>query len=86
MAKEMAGVQKKLNDLKEKAAQAQADLKVKLNNEVGDLQKKSDDLQKKLQDMESATGKAWKDLKSEIDAAVTSLQKDFDEVTSPPKK
>ena len=48
MAKEMAEFQKKLTDLKEKAAQAQGDLKVKLDNEVSDLQKKTDDLQKKL--------------------------------------
>ena len=67
-------------------SQAQGDLKVKLDNEVRELQKNTDDLQKKLKDMGSATGKAWEDLKNEIDAAMTKLQKALAEATSHLKK
>lgn len=74
----------KLDDLKAKAQRAEAETKVKINQEINALQQKQEVAQEKLQELDAAGEEAWEDLKvgvekawDDIGRAVSSAQAKF---------
>ncbi|MGA8573759.1 MAG: hypothetical protein WB560_14960, partial [Desulfobaccales bacterium] len=63
-----------------KAAQAEGDLKVKMDKDIHEIEEMMDDLEKKLETMKSAIGKDWEELKAKADAAVEGVEKAVEKV------
>ncbi len=62
-----------MDKLKAKAEQADADAKLKLNDEIDEIQAKRKVAEEKLQELKSASDDAWDDVKRGIDAATGAL-------------
>ena len=73
---------KKLDELKEKAAEVKGDAKKEFDKEITDLQKKQKAAKKKWNELKSARAKQWEKLKSEMTTAVQELEKSYDKVIS----
>lgn len=68
-----------IDELKAKAAQAEADTRLKYQDQVEALSTKQAAVQTKLQEVQAAAGSAWEDMKSGLDAAWQDLQSSFDQ-------
>jgi hypothetical protein len=75
VARQLAEMQKKLEDLKAQVAKASPELKAKLEKELAEAKDNLDTFQKSLGEMKAATEKAWDDLKSTINQIQEDEQK-----------
>lgn len=67
-----------LEEIKAKAAQAEADAKVEYHNVIEELTAKRDALQTKLDELGTATEGAWKEIQTGAEKALGELQSAFD--------
>jgi hypothetical protein len=58
-----------IDKLKAKAAQSKADMKIQINEQIGNLESNSQEIQKRLHELGQASGSAWKDIKSGVEQA-----------------
>ena len=70
----------KLEELKAKADQAQAETKIQLTQEVDSLRRKSKVAQEKLQQLKGAGEDAWEDLKSSVESAWSDMSQELDAI------
>ena len=75
----------RIDMLKAKAAKAEADSKIELQDNIDELQKKRQEAEDKLQELRNSSSDAWEDLKdgvekawSDFGAAVKSATSRFD--------
>ncbi|MEQ9359270.1 hypothetical protein [Coleofasciculus chthonoplastes] len=66
-----------VDEMKAKAAQAQADVKIHYNSLLEELQTKQVAVQKKLEELQAASQDAWEDIKIGVEAAWLDLQQSF---------
>jgi len=66
-----------VDEMKAKAAQAQADAKIQYTSQIEELQTKQVAVQKQLEELQSASQDAWEDIKTGVEAAWLDLQQSF---------
>jgi chromosome segregation ATPase len=66
-----------IDKLKAKAAQSKADIKIQINQQIGNLEGKSQEIQKKLHELGQASESAWGDIKGGVEQAWGKLDKAF---------
>ncbi|HHP7245724.1 MAG TPA: hypothetical protein ACFE0H_13670 [Elainellaceae cyanobacterium] len=71
-----------LEELKAKAAKAEADTKLRYQNSIESLQAKSDAAQSKLEEIQASSEAAWEDLQSGFEVAWNDLKAAFDKAVS----
>ena len=64
----------KIDVLKAKADQAEADAKIEYQNRIEDLRQKKEALQAKLSELQNASDAAWKDIKAGTERAAADLK------------
>lgn len=62
-----------IEQLKVRADEAEADVKVEYEKQIGDLQQKLDIAQKKLEELQQARDDVWESLKADVEAASDNL-------------
>lgn len=73
---------KKIDDLKARAARAQADAKKDYEETVRDLQKKREDAGKKWQELREASSEKWDQAKAEFTMVLKDLKDTYDRAVS----
>ena len=73
---------KKLDEVKEKAAGVKGDAKREFDKEITELQKKQKAAKRKWDELKRAGAKQWEKAKSEMSAVVQDLEKSYDKVIS----
>ena len=68
--------------LKAKADAADAKTRIKLREEIDDLQSRRDALNDKLDDLRNSSGEAWRDLKAGMEAGWSSLSNAIERAAS----
>ncbi|MEQ8385540.1 MAG: hypothetical protein RH949_24570 [Coleofasciculus sp. A1-SPW-01] len=66
-----------VDEMKAKAAQAQADTKIQYTSLLEELQTRQVAVQKKLEELQTASQDAWEDIKIGVEAAWLDLQQSF---------
>ena len=64
----------KIDVMKAKADQAEADAKIEYQNRIEDLRQKKEALQAKLSELQNASDAAWKDIKAGTERAAADLK------------
>jgi predicted transcriptional regulator len=62
-----------IEQLKVRADEAEADVKVEYEKQIGDLQQKLDIAQKKLEELQQARDDVWESLKADVEATSDNL-------------
>ena len=71
----VAGMQKKMDDLKGQIDKAAPELKAKLEKELEAAKGQAESLKKSLDEMKTATGKTWEDMKGSVNQALENWKK-----------
>ena len=66
-----------VDEMKAKAAQAQADAKIQYSSQIEELQTKQVAVQMKLEELQAASQDAWEDIKTGLELAWLDLQQSF---------
>jgi uncharacterized coiled-coil DUF342 family protein len=64
----------KIDILKAKADQAEAESKIEYKNRIEDLRKRKEALQEKVKELQNASDAAWKDIKAGTERAAADLK------------
>ena len=75
----LAEFNKKISELKEKAAASSGEAKAKLDEQINNLSKESDSVKEKLRKVKDATAETWKNVEDGIDKTFEKLQKDYND-------
>ncbi|MCB2184312.1 MAG: coiled coil domain-containing protein [Desulfobulbaceae bacterium] len=70
--------QAKIDVLKAKAAQAQADRQIQYHEEIESLQQKQKHVREKLNELKSAGTEVWEDIRDALETAWIDLKASFD--------
>ena len=79
MDDKLAEFNKKISELKEKAAASSGEAKAKLDEQINNLSKESDSVKGKLSKVKDATAETWKNVEDGIDKTFEKLQKDYND-------
>jgi hypothetical protein len=79
MEDKLAEFNKKISELKEKAAAYSGEAKAKLDEQINNLSKESDSVKEKLGKVKDATAETWKNVEDDIDKSFEKLQKDYND-------
>ena len=72
--KELAELNKKMSELKNKAKKLSGEGKAKLDRQIQDLEPELKAAEQKLADLKSATGEKWEELKAGVSGAIDRLK------------
>ncbi len=78
--KELRQLDRKLDELKEKAIALGKESKERIDQEIEQLRKKQEAANKKLDELKSASSKAWEKVRKEADSAMEELEKLYHQV------
>ena len=79
MEDKLAEFNKKISELKEKAAAFSGEAKAKMDEQIKNLSKESDSVKEKLSKVKDATAETWKNVEDGIDKIFEKLQKDYND-------
>ena len=79
MEDKLAEFNKKISELKEKAAAFSGEAKAKMDEQIKNLSKESDSVREKLSKVKDATAETWKNVEDGIDKIFEKLQKDYND-------
>ena len=79
MEDKLAEFNKKISELKEKAAAFSGEAKAKMDEQIKNLSKESDSVKEKLSKVKDATAETWKNVEDGIDKTFEKLQKDYND-------
>jgi hypothetical protein len=79
MDDKLAEFNKKISELKEKAAASSGEAKAKMDEQINNLSKESDSVKEKLGKVKDATAETWKNVEDDIDKSFEKLQKDYND-------
>ena len=79
MDDKLAEFNKKISELKEKAAASSGEAKAKMDEQINNLSKESDSVKEKLSKVKDATAETWKNVEDGIDKTFEKLQKDYND-------
>jgi uncharacterized coiled-coil DUF342 family protein len=74
--------QARIDLLKAKADEANADTRIRIQEEIDDIRSREDSLAEKLDDLKTAGGDAWQDLKAGAEESWKSLSNAVERATS----
>jgi len=78
----MEQAEARIDMLKAKAEEADADARLRLNEEIDDIRSRKDSLKKKMHELQTASDEAWQDLKAGAEAGWRALSNAVDRATS----
>lgn len=73
---------KKLEDLKKKADQGRADMKIKYYEQIEALRPKLENARKKLDELKKTSGDKWEGVKNGVEKALNDFRNSFDNTLS----
>jgi len=79
MDDKLAEFNKKISELKEKAAASSGEAKAKMDEQINNLSTESDSVKEKLGKVKDATAETWKNVEDGIDKTFEKLQKDYND-------
>jgi DNA repair exonuclease SbcCD ATPase subunit len=74
--------QARLDLLKARAREADADTRLRINKEIDDIKERRADLERRMDELKSAGGDAWDDVKAGLDEGWQALSRALDQATS----
>ncbi|MGD2128937.1 MAG: hypothetical protein PVJ33_01230 [Lysobacterales bacterium] len=75
-------VQAKIDLLKARAREADADTRIRLKKEIDDIKERRADLEKRVDELKTAGSDAWEDIRNGLDAGWQALSRALDKATS----
>jgi TolA-binding protein len=79
---ELREFNKKLDEMKEKAADLKGDAKSDFDRTMNELREKQSTAASEVEELKAKSGKAWEDLKAKTDEAVQDLKDAYDKAAS----
>ncbi|WP_298267988.1 hypothetical protein [Geobacter sp.] len=78
----LKGLEQKMDEMKEKAADLKMDAKEKFDQEMMIMKEKKEAAERNLEKLKSATGEAWDNAKAETQKALEDLSAQYDKMMS----